>query len=166
AVEDKYIGEFIEETIQGEIIPTLNLPKEELLQFSKDVLERFKNPFIKHQLSAIALNSISKFEVRVLPSLLKYVERKGELPKNLVRSLAALIIFYKGSFKGQELPVNDTEEVLDFFEEVWKKEDVGLIVEEILSNKGLWKMNLNYVPQLGQRLTEEIELLLEKDKRD
>jgi len=166
AVEDKYIGEFIEETIQGEIIPTLNLPKEELLQFSKDVLERFKNPFIKHQLSAIALNSISKFEVRVLPSLLKYVERKGELPKNLVRSLAALIIFYKGSFKGQELPVNDTEEVLDFFEEVWKKEDVGLIVEEILSNKGLWKMNLNYVPQLGQRLTKEIELLLEKDKRD
>src|SRR5690606_35730846 len=135
-------------------------------QFSKDVLERFKNPFIKHQLSAIALNSISKFQVRVLPSLLEYVARKNKLPENLVRSLAALVVFYKGSYKGQELPVKDTEEVLKFFEEVWKKEDVGLIVEEILSNKGLWKMGLNSVPQLGLRLTEEIELLLEKDKRD
>src|SRR5690606_17848421 len=78
AVEDKNMGTFLEQTIQDEIIPTLDLPKADLIQFAKDVVERFKNPFIKHQLSAIALNSISKFQVRVLPSLLEYVARKNK----------------------------------------------------------------------------------------
>lgn len=164
AVEDAYIGEFLQKAIQEEIIPTLDLPEEELAQFAHDVMERFKNPFIKHQLSAIALNSIAKFQVRVLPSLLEYVDRKNQLPGNLVRSFAALIVFYKGKYKGQDIPVKDTEEVVAFFREVWKKEEVGNIVEEVLSNKQFWKTDLTTVLQLPERLTEEISLLLEEDK--
>ncbi len=166
AVEDEYIGAFLEKAIQEEIIPTLDFPPSELAHFAHDVLERFKNPFIHHKLSAIALNSISKFQVRILPSLLEYVNRKNKLPENLVRSFAALIVFYKGSYKGEETPVKDTEETMAFFKEAWEKKDVTMTVAEILSNESLWKMNLNTVPHLASRLIEEMRLLLEKDKWD
>src|SRR6187551_3274411 len=65
AVEDKYAGDFVRKAIFGEIIPTLDLSKEELTQFANDVMERFQNPYIRHELMSIALNSISKFKVRV-----------------------------------------------------------------------------------------------------
>src|SRR5690606_27128576 len=113
-VEDGYMGKFLENAIQQEIIPTLDLSEDELKEFANSVVERFKNPFIKHQLSAIALNSTSKFEVRVLPSLLEYIKRKEELPIHLVKSLAALMVFYKAKYNGQDLPVKDTLEVMEF----------------------------------------------------
>lgn len=164
AVEDKGIGKFLIETILQEIIPTLDLPKEELDEFAHEVLDRFKNPFIKHQLSAIALNSISKFQVRVLPSLLEFVARKNALPKNLVHSFAALIVFYRGSYKGEKTPVKDTEEVMAFFREMWKNNNITLMVREILSNQSLWKKDLNEVPKLAEYLITEIEGLLENEK--
>jgi tagaturonate reductase len=164
AVEDPFIGDFLQKTIQKEIIPTLDLPKEELDRFANDVIERFKNPFIRHQLSAIALNSMAKFKVRVLPSLLEFVERNNQLPENLVLSFAALIVFYKGQYKGQDTPVKDTEEVVAFFQEVWSQEEVRTMVEEILSHEKLWDADLTTVLRLPERLTDEIILLLEEDK--
>ena len=53
---------FVRELIFDEIIPTLDLPNEELNSFASDVLERFQNPYIRHELLSISLNSISKFE--------------------------------------------------------------------------------------------------------
>ena len=104
SVEDEYAGEFIRNAIFEEIIPTLDLPADELHQFAQDVLERFQNPFIKHELKSIALNSISKFKVRVLPTIVEYKKRKGKLPVHLLYSLAALIRFYKGELNGEVLP--------------------------------------------------------------
>jgi tagaturonate reductase len=83
-----------------EINATLDLPEEELSSFANDVFDRFRNPFIKHQLASIALNSISKFKVRVLPSLLAYEEKYNELPVHLTFAFACLIRFYKGEWKG------------------------------------------------------------------
>lgn len=164
AVEDNEMGEFLIDTILQEIIPTLNLPKAELEDFAHEVLDRFKNPFIKHQLSAIALNSISKFRVRVLPSLLEYVYRNNSLPKNLVHSFAALIVFYRGIYKGEKTPVKDTEEVMKFFQEMWKERDPANMVSLILSNQSLWGQDLNEVPQLAEKLIYEIQGLLDSEK--
>src|SRR5690606_23944393 len=96
SVEHEVVGKFIKEALFEEIIPTLDLPKEELDQFAADVIDRFRNPYIKHLLMSISLNSWSKFETRVLPSLLEYKNRKGSVPQKLSFSLAATIAFYKG----------------------------------------------------------------------
>ena len=48
--------------------------------FASSIIERFKNPFANHQLLSISLNSISKFKVRNLPSLLDYLKITGSLP--------------------------------------------------------------------------------------
>ena len=94
-VDDEEMSKFIRNCIFDEIIPTLDLPKEELIEYAEKVLERFVNPYIRHRLSSIALNSVSKFKVRVLPSILEYIKRKGCMPEYLLMAFASLIRFYK-----------------------------------------------------------------------
>ena len=148
SIDDAYTGDFIRKTLQEEIIPTLDLPAEELHQFAADVIERFQNPYIRHELISISLNSISKFKVRVLPSLLKYLEIKKELPSNLVFSLSALIQFYKGDWRGEKIALQDTKEVLSFFSSVWKSNDINKITRETLSNTSFWDQDLTELPGL------------------
>ena len=121
----------IKSCVYDEIIPTLNLSKEELTSYADNVLERFANPYIKHFLSSIALNSVSKFKVRVLPSLLAYNEKFGKLPYSLVKSLAALLKFYKTDM------VNDDKEICDFLK--------NASVEEALARTDLWGTDLSFL---------------------
>ena len=73
-MEDKTMCEFDKACVYDEIIPTLDLPQEDLLSYADSVFERFNNPYIKHFCSSISLNSVSKFKVRVLPSILEYIK--------------------------------------------------------------------------------------------
>jgi tagaturonate reductase len=163
-IDDSFSGDFVRKAIFEEIIPTLDLPKEELDQFANDVIERFRNPYIKHELASIALNSISKFTVRVLPSLLEYHRRKGVLPERLVYALSCLIAFYKGSYNNQVMPVNDTPEVQEFFKQVWAKVNIAEIVNLVLSNKKLWNTDLTVVPGLQSSVEMHLQSLYKEKK--
>jgi tagaturonate reductase len=156
SVDDASIGTYIRNAIFDEIIPTLDLPEAELQQFAADVIERFQNPFIRHELLSIALNSISKFKVRVLPSVLEYKARKGSLPKNLLHSLAALIRFYKGEWQGHAIPLNDSENVLTFFKAAWQNFDVKIVAEKVLANEEFWGQNLNDIEGLHQIVVDAL----------
>jgi tagaturonate reductase len=145
AVEDSYAGDFIRKAIFEEIIPTLDLPAAELQQFANDVIERFQNPFIRHELISIALNSVSKYQVRVLPSVTEYYKRTGKLPVRLLQSLAALIQFYKGEHDGTAIPLNDTPEVLAYFKEIWKSNDPAQVVQKTLARKEFWNEDLTTI---------------------
>ena len=92
-VDDEKMCAHIRKCVFDEIIPTLDLPKEELVKYAEGVIERFANPYIKHYLSSIALNSVSKFKVRVLPSILEYIKRYNKTPETLIFSFAKLIDF-------------------------------------------------------------------------
>ncbi|MBA9076341.1 MULTISPECIES: tagaturonate reductase [Rufibacter] len=159
AVEDEKAGKFIREAIFEEIIPTLDLSAQELNQFANDVIERFQNPFIRHELMSIALNSVSKYKVRVLPSVLEYIHRKGQLPQRLLTSLAALILFYKGEWNGEQIPLNDTAEVLSFFQSAWAKETAAETVHAVLANQDFWETDLTSVPGLEQAVQQALENL-------
>lgn len=165
AVKDEKMGAFIKEAIFEEIIPILDLPNEELVRFANDVIERFQNPFIQHKLISIALNSIAKYKVRVLPSVLAYHQRKGKLPGRLLQALAALIIFYRGKWKGEKIPLCDTVEVLTFFGEVWKKENIAEVVSTVLSNKDLWDVDLTQIEGMSDMVTQYIQFLLLAEKQ-
>ncbi|MBX2966314.1 MAG: tagaturonate reductase [Cyclobacteriaceae bacterium] len=164
AVDDTYIGRFIRETIAEEIIPTLDLPDDELKQFANDVIERFQNPFIKHELITIALNSISKYKVRVLPSVLEYINRKKTLPKRLVHSLAALICFYKGTWNNVSIPLNDSPEVLNFAKETWSSSSIQEIATKFLSNISFWDQDLTKINGLTDLVVVEMEKLISSQK--
>lgn len=172
SVEDDLIGNFVKDTIFNEIIPVLDLPYEELKQFADAVLERFKNPFIKHYLSSIALNSISKFETRVLPTLIEFKNIKGCLPKNILFSLASLILFYRGlGLDEKEIKLNDADHVLKFFSDVWGKYDgslksLKLISEEVLKNESFWKMDLTKIEGLSDMVAENMNNIIKAGVRE
>lgn len=161
SIEDKTLNKFINQAIFEEIIPTLDLPAEELDQFANDVLQRFLNPFIKHYLISISLNSFSKFKTRVLPSILEYYKRKGVLPEMLTFSMAALIEFYKGKRGEEAIPLQDDQEILDFLQKEWTAyngNEVTLFefVFDVLALKDLWKKDLNHVQGLTKAVTRHL----------
>lgn len=150
---------FLREAVFEEINKILPLPQAEVDGFAEEVFDRFKNPFIKHLLSSIALNSVSKFKVRVLPSLLAYQEKFGKLPMHLTFSLACLIRFYKGDWQGKVLPVQDDPQVVDFFKTLWNINDFEAISEKALSHIAFWDEDLTQVPELVQNVAKALELI-------
>jgi len=160
SVENPEIGEFLRKVIFEEIIPTLDMPKEQLEKFAADVLERFANPFIVHELRSIALNSISKFRVRVLPSLLGYYKKNQQWPQKLTLAFAALLVFYRGEFNGEMLPVKDEKAVMEIFSQAWSKNSIEDTLTIILSNESLWGQNLDLLPGLKNEVLKSITKIL------
>jgi tagaturonate reductase len=148
SIDHPFIGKFLSDAIFNEVNPTLGLDMNELKDFAEEVFDRFRNPFIKHHLASIALYFVSKFKVRVLPSLLKYVQTNNKLPLNLTFSLACLIRFYQGSFGEKTLPLNDEEAIINRFKEIWTNENYDNVAELALSEKLFWDTDLTQVEGL------------------
>ena len=158
-VDDSFTGAFVKEAIFDEIIPTLSLSEEELKTFAEEVLDRFRNPFIKHQLASIALNSISKFKVRVLPSLLVFQTNCKRLPLHLVFAFACLIRFYRGEWNNKVLPVKDDEAVINEIKRIWENHSYQEISHAVLSNEKFWDADLTEVPELQEKVALALELI-------
>ena len=107
------------------------------------MLERFANPYAHHRLLSIALNSVSKWRVRVLPSLLDYREMFGKLPPGLTQSMAFLVEFYT------HCEANDTEEVRSFFRSAPP-------LESVLGRSDFWGMDLNTIPGFAAAVRKEL----------
>lgn len=161
AVEHPVVGKYIKEAIFEEIIPTLDLSKEELEKFAGEVIDRFRNPYIKHLLTSISLNSFPKFETRVLPSILEYVKRTGEIPQKLAFSLAATIAFYSGKRGEEAIPLNDDAAVMALLSKAWttydgSDESLAGIVKEVLAYEKNWKLDLNSIEGLSEAVTKHL----------
>jgi len=128
-MEDTAMHRFLETCLYEEIIPTLDLPADELKAYAADVLTRFANPYIKHYLADISLNSISKYKVRVLPSVLEYKNRFGSYPKHLVYGLKRILQFYR------EGTPRDDQGIIDF---IRSHTDA-----EVLAHTEFWDMDLS-----------------------
>ncbi len=165
--EDLLIGRFVKQVMFEELLPTLNLPKEELEKFAADVMERFRNPFVKHFVTSIMLNSFPKFKTRDLPGLKTYLERKGELPKGLVLGLAAICTYYKGGKRGEdEIVPNDDPRILQLLKDLWATGDVRKVAEGVLADEFIWGENLNAIPGLTDLLAADLALIQEKGMRE
>ena len=133
AVENEITSEFLSRCVKNEILPTIG-ENEESLAFAEKVFDRFRNPFISHKWRSIALNSVSKFSVRVLPTILEYKEKNGFYPKHLTLSLAYLLYFYK----------NDTPEDNETAIEFIKNNNIC----KILKNKDLWSVDISDLEEI------------------
>lgn len=164
AMENEETSNYLKQVIFNEIIPAMNQPAASVTPFAEDVLDRFRNPFIKHKLSDIALNSISKWKVRVLPSLLDYINKKDEIPTGMVQAFAAMIVYYRGHYNGEKTPINDKTEIVKYFDQVWKIKTPDVVVESVLAKIDFWDQDLNLVYGLSEALIKEVKALLAKEK--
>ena len=164
SLKDNFLKTFLFQTLFNEIIPSVDFDKKELENYAHSVLERFSNPFIIHQLESISLNSISKFKVRVLPSLLSYLKKEGKVPKNLTFAMAALIYFYGKEVSKHPYSIKDDSKNITFFNQIWKDNKIEKVVLETLSNTALWGQNLAQISPLKDSLTQALNTIISQDK--
>ena len=130
-MKDEKMSAFVKNCVYDEIIPAFAGDEDMLKDYADSVFERFMNPFIRHLCSSISLNSVSKFKVRVLPSILDYIKVTGKNPDNLLTAFAMLIKFYK-----QGTPSDDAA-VTEFMKTA--------SIQQILQNAGLWGQDLSFL---------------------
>ena len=158
AMENDDIRNFIELAIDEEIIPALDMDEKELKEFKEAVINRFKNPYVKHMLMDISLNSMAKYKSRILPQVLETYKRTGKLPKRLLFSLAALIRFYKGVREnGDTIQLRDDRHHLDMYEDLWQENNYENIVKYVLGLKSHWDIDLNSVDGMAELVTKYLE---------
>ncbi|EPG6798082.1 tagaturonate reductase [Klebsiella aerogenes] len=170
AMNDAEVCAFVEKAIYQEIIPVLDLPRDELESFASAVTGRFRNPYIKHQLLSIALNGMTKFRTRILPQLLAGQKQSGKLPARLTFALAALIAFYRGERNGEVYPVQDDAEWIERFQSLWAQHRDGQLatrdlVTSVLSVETHWQQDLTKVPGLTAQVTADLEAILRDGMR-
>jgi tagaturonate reductase len=170
-LNDPLIHGFVTVALFEEIIPSMDVPEETAKEYAAAVLERFRNPFIKHRLLAIAANSVSKYKVRVLPSVIRYHAKRHAAPPALSFALAALISFYQGrreaprSSIGRRLDslyqIVDEPDVLDFFA---RRDDLYAgdrerLCREALGQTAFWGLDLNQVEGFPAAVIQAFELI-------
>ena len=174
SMDDDDIRNFMNSTLFEEVIPTLTLPKEDLEEFAAAVIDRFNNPYVKHALLAISLNSVSKWRARCMPSFLGYIEKYGKLPTRLTFSLAALMAFYQGDEirdgaligvrNGKEYRIMDDASVMEFFRDNCRKE-TSEFVKAFLGRVDFFGQDLNEIEGLTATITTHLNDIKENGMR-
>ena len=170
-MNDSIISGFMDKVLYDEIIPTLDLPTEELENFASSVKERFMNPFIDHELLAITLNSTSKWRARLLPSLKEYVNRRGKVPSCIAASFAFYIAFFSGHTLTEEgliatgqdgdYVIKDNRNVLEFFNEK-QKLPLPELVHDVCANEIFWGEDLSQIPDFEEEVVKGLTSIHEK----
>ena len=160
-IEDPQLGIFVREFIFDEVVPTINIPKDQMVSFGNSVLERYENPFVHHLLMSIALNSVTKYKTRILPTVLQNINDLNNLPKHALFGLASLIVFYRGKRGEEDIALADDQWALDMFKELWtgfdgSKEAVNKIVNHVLSLESHWDVDLTKLPGVEEFVSEAV----------
>lgn len=171
-MSDKLFVKYIDRLVYEEIIPAANMDNSFLKSFAASVFDRFGNPYIKHKLLDISLNSVSKFNARCKGTLLDAIRLKIDCEITIF-SLAALICFYDGTFQNgvyfgtrggesEKYEIRDSAEVLRFMSDAWTGSNP---VQKILSNKEFWEIDLSEIDGLEQKVSDRILNIKEKGMR-
>ncbi|MDT8859777.1 tagaturonate reductase [Alkalihalobacillus sp. MEB130] len=175
AMQDPDLGEFVKGGMIEEIFPTVKMDEKEKRAFVKSVIERFENPYNKHYLADIGMNAIYKYRSRLIPSLLDYIEQTNKLPKVILFSLAALIVYYRPDRNGgdfligkrgnDEYTIRDNKEALTALTKAWDQfenggADVNSLTRSVLENKELWGLDLNEIEGLNELVSSNVSSIL------
>lgn len=162
---------YMNKMLYDEVIPTLPLSKQDLMDFAASVQDRFNNPFVNHELMSISLNSTSKWQARNMPTFLDYVSRNKQLPKCLTTSFAAYIAFYSNEVqaltdkglvckrpKGNEYTVSDDRWVLEFYYD-HKDDSAEALVHAVMENQRMWGEDLLQVEGFEAEVVRIVKLI-------
>ena len=130
AMADPRIAGFLSAMVEGEVMPTIDMEAAHLAAYAAEVSERFRNPYIKHRLASIALNSLSKWETRIYPTLADSYRLTGKVAPHLAFSFAALLALYA---PGSGFTPEDNPQHVAAIAEAWGAADAEATVSAVLS---------------------------------
>lgn len=154
---EKYINLMVEK----EVLPVIAGDKNELKGFASTILERFYNPFLKHYLKDISLNSIAKWEARDYPTILDNYAKLNKEAKLAIFSFSALLVLYSGQSEVQFTPT-DTPEFVDFIQSTFHRNGIETWVDGIINHKTMWNVDMSAIPFFATEVANGVELILEK----
>ncbi|MGK3124746.1 tagaturonate reductase [Candidatus Pantoea formicae] len=165
AMDDAAIAGYVDALLRDEVIPTLDLPSDELHAFADAVQRRFRNPFIRHLLLSIALNGMTKFRTRLLPQLLLAQQQTGQWPPRLTFAFAALLAFYRGEQGDKQWSLQDDEYWLQQFAELWpaviqNKMTPEQLVQAVLRSSHHWGEDLTQRPGLASAISQHLQNII------
>lgn len=154
AMEDKVFYHYAQEVMLHELAAALplSIPADQSKQFCMKVLDRFRNPYVEHQLIDITFQQSAKMRMRIIPVLLKYLQTKNSVPKSIVKGFAAYLLFMKPVAKDRNhfygyachKKYMIADEHASFFNNLWKNEDgIMTVVIGALQNKEIWGVDLS-----------------------
>jgi tagaturonate reductase len=170
-VADPQFSRALNRIVFDEIAPYVPLPEAERLGYARSVLERFGNPFIRHELISIAFNSVSKWRVRILPTIRETLTDGKSASPLLSFSLAALLWFYRGRKEGEgfvgkrakgNYPIRDEPHVLAIVAEAWALEPAigaGAVAARLMSDRRLWGADLTTIGNLATEALASFEAI-------
>jgi len=170
-MEDPAVAGYLRHVMFKEIVPFVPLPEAERQAYAATIMERFGNPFIRHELMSIALNSVSKWKVRVLPTVKDYVAKHGTAPAGLAFSLAALLWFYKGrmvdgAYTGTReagpYPIRDDAPVIAKMAAAWEGGDPARAAGQLLGDAALWGEDISVLPGLADLVKADLAAIAAK----
>ncbi len=169
--EDPVVSKYLNKVMFEEIVPFVPLPDDERKAYAETIMERFANPHIRHELISIALNSVSKWQVRVLPTVKDYIAQHGKAPAGLSFSLAALLNFYhgkfvaggeyegtrQGEFSQMRYPIRDNADLLAILNAAWQDAgDINKVVTTLLADTRLWGEDLTKLAGLAEQTSASL----------
>ncbi len=130
----------------AEIVPFVSNDIEATQAFADAVEERFFNPYLNHQLWSIALNSISKWRARVLPTFSDYYKKNGKIAPNLTVGFSYLMYLYQTRID----EVKDDQPYLDYFK-------AGKPVKDFMANAEVWGEDLTAYKGFYEAVEENLQ---------
>ncbi|MVN20075.1 tagaturonate reductase [Mucilaginibacter arboris] len=156
AMDDETFSSFVSELMKEEIASSIpyEVSKQQTDGFAGQVLDRFRNPHIKHQWIAITVQFSAKLKMRVVPVLVKHYQKSDQIPARIALGFAAYIAFmqvqkeengkFYGGVNGKSYPVNDDQ--ARFFYDLKNSIPADILTYTILNNTELWGTDLTLLP--------------------
>ena len=175
AMDDPEMSGFISTLMQDELAPAIPYPvtPELALEFSNKVLDRFRNPYIRHQWLSISMNYTLKLQMRVIPVLLHYYKIFQGVPPKIAFGFAAYIRFmrvykmdgaYFGISAGKHYRIDD--EWAEYYSGLWSNHNADEVVLLALSNPELWNSDLSKLPGFVDSVQDHLRKIEEKGAKE
>lgn len=170
AMDSEDVSAFISGILHKEIAPSIpyDVDMKVAQDFGNKVLDRFRNPHIRHQWINITVQYTSKIKMRCVPVLLKHYERSEKLPELFALGFAAYLCFlrpvrkegqqYVGEWNGNSYPIQD--DLAESFYKRWQQHSATEVVREVLADTSLWGADLTGLPGFLQAVTEKVNVIL------
>ena len=149
------IEKFVNDMVAEEVIPMIDEDQAELKEFAASILERFYNPYIKHLLKSISLNSLSKWEARNYPTVKDNWFKAGRVAEHEAMTFATLLAYYspKSGFEP-----DDVAEFVAYIRNNWDSENLEETVSKIVKESGIFTVDfsevMGFVPAVAKYLKD------------
>lgn len=170
AMDNESVSAFIADLMHNEIAPSIpfDVDMQSAHEFGNKVLDRFRNPHIRHQWINITMQYSSKMKTRCIPVLLQHYKKNDTVPEHIALGFAAYLYFTKaveiksgqffGSFQGNLYPIQDDQAPL--FYKRWANLSADAVVEDVLRDASFWGEELHILPGFQQSVLEKLNTII------